>query len=76
MTPYQLRFSAWSRWARREMALLGPKVGQEKQIGQLWLNIDEMARHLARAEIDPPASGQSAQRGKDDGDHGGPGDPE
>jgi hypothetical protein len=68
VTPCQQRFSAWSRWARREMALLGPKVGQEKQIGQLWLIIDEMMRRLAKAEVEPPAISQGAQGGKDDRD--------
>ena len=76
MTPYEQRFRALSAWARREMALLGPKVTQEKQIGQLWLIADELMRRLAKAETDPGAIGERAQRGEDNSDQRRDGDVE
>jgi len=46
----QQRFNIHSRWARDEMAKLGPTKTHEAEVGQLWLIIDELMRRLALAE--------------------------
>jgi len=46
---YEARFHELSEWARGEMVKLG-YISREKQIGQLWLIIDELIRRLAKAQ--------------------------
>jgi hypothetical protein len=58
MTPYELRFHDLSEWARGEMAKLG-YASREKQIGQLWLIVDELMRRIASAETQPPVESEA-----------------
>jgi hypothetical protein len=48
---YEERFHELIEEARAEMAKLG-YAEREKQFGQLWLIIDELARRLAKAETE------------------------
>lgn len=51
---YEQKFHELSEWARSEMAKLGSHgLDPEKQIGQLWLIIDDLSRRLAKAETAP-----------------------